>query len=402
MRQMRQTVIFDRRRSVLWTATAVMSAALLAAGCSSTSKSSSSPTTSGSGGSSAVSSAGGSGTASSGSAGSVVATAQAAVAKAMIAPTTILQTQKLTSKPKPETIVFLQCELSSCTAIGSGVRAGAKALGWTYKSIAFKTTDATTLISAMKQALQYHPYAVSFSGTPEAIWASEIPAYQSAGVKIIPIVIGPLSSTSATVPVELGDFTSSGVALANYFIADSNGAGHALVFNIPAFPVLTQVATGIKKTISSGCPDCKVTSLDGTLPQVSGGQIPSTIVTALKKDPSIKYLLTSNLLLVGGVTSALKSAGLTSVKVIGDQPESSDLQAIKNGTESAATVSGNPVLGWMAVDSAARLSEGMSVPANDSGTPVHLLTRTNLTSTNLNDYILPADYPAQFKALWGV
>jgi ribose transport system substrate-binding protein len=366
---------------------AVLLVGLLAAACSSGSSSSTSSNSSSSG---------------SGSSTASVTQAKAAVAKAQTAPTKILQTVPLKAKPAHETVVFLQCELSSCGAIGSGVQAGAEALGWTFKSIPFKTTDTTTLISAMKQALQYHPYVVSFSGTPEAVWSSEIPAYQAAGVKIIPIVIGPIAATTATVPVEIGDFTSSGTALANWFIADSGGTGSALVFNIPAFPVLTQVATGIKNQIKTACPKCQMTSLDGTLPEVGAGAIPSAIVTALKKNPSVKYLLTSNLLLVSGVVSALKSAGLSDVKVAGDQPESSDLAGIKNGSEYAATISGNPVLGFMAIDSAARLSEGMTVPPNDSGTPLHLLTKQNLTSTNLNDYILPSDYAAQFKALWHV
>jgi ribose transport system substrate-binding protein len=367
---------------------AVVTVALfLAAACSSSSPSS--------GSSSSPAAATGSS-----SGGAAVAAAQAAVTKAMVAPTKILQTVPLKSKPPAKTIVFLQCELSSCGAIGSGVQAGAKALGWTFKSIPFKTTDATTLISAMKQALQYHPYAVTFSGTPEAIWSSEIPAYRAAGAKIIPIVIGPLSSVSATVPVEIGDFTSSGTALGDWFIADSGGKGDALVFNIPAFPVLTQVADGIQNAIKSGCPGCQMSSLQGTLPEVGAGQIPSVIVTALKKNPNIKYLLTSNLLLVSGVVSALKTAGLSDVKVAGDQPESSDLQGIQGGTEYAATISGNPILGWMAVDSAARLAEGMIVPPGDSGTPLHLLTKQNLSSTNLNAYILPSDYAAQFEALW--
>jgi hypothetical protein len=44
----------------------------------------------------------------------------------------------------------------------------------------------------------------------------------------------------------------------------------------------------------------------------------------------------------------------------------------------------------------------MTVPAHDSGTPLRLLTNQNLDSTNLNAYILPSDYPAQFKPLWHV
>ena len=378
------------RRSGLAAAAAL---ALVLTGCSSSGSSNSSTN---SGGTSTQSASGGAG------GGGGTAAAAQAVTAAMASPTKINQTVPLNSKPASgKTIVFIQCELAACADIESGVAAGAAAAGWNFKQLTFKTSDPTSLVTAMKQALQYKPYAVSFSGEAEPVWASEVSAYQAAGVKIVPVVIGP-ATTSSTVPVNIGDFTNGGVSLGNWFVQDSAANGHALLVDVPTFPVLTEYITGMKQAISANCPNCKTTSLDGTLAQIGGGTFISSIVTALKKDTSIKYVLVSDLIFVNGLTSALKAAGLNGIKVAGGQPEPSDLQNIKAGSEAAAALISNPILGWMVIDSLARLSEGMSVPAGDGGAPQQLLTKANVTSTDLAAYVLPTDYPSQFKTLWKV
>lgn len=331
-----------------------------------------------------------------------LAAARQAVAAALRTPTRINQTVPLAAAPaRGKTLVFIQCELAACADIGSGVQAGAKAVGWSYKQLSFTSSNPSSLVTAMQQALQYHPFAVSFSGIPEALWASEVPAYQRAGVLLLPVVTGPLT-TSATVPVNIGDFTAGGEALGNWFVADSAGKGKALIVNLPAFPVLTEYATGMRQAISANCPACSTTSFDGTLAEITSGQFVPSIVTALKKDPSITYVLVSDDIFISSLPSALKAAGLNGIKVAGGQPEPSDLANIRNGSESAAVLVSNQILGWMVVDSAARLSEGMTVPSGDGGAPLQLLTAANVGSPDLAAHVAPADYPQQFSALWKV
>jgi ribose transport system substrate-binding protein len=325
------------------------------------------------------------------------------VTAALKAPTTINQTVPLKTKPAAgKAIIFLQCELAACADIGSGVSAGAKAIGWQYSQINWKSTDPTTLITAMGQAINAHPYAVSFSGIPEAVWQGEISKFQQAGVKLIPVVTGPLSSTSSTVPTTIGDFTQSGQQLADWFTADSGAKGGALLVDTPAFPILTETVKGASQEISSACPSCTTSSFNGTLAQVTGGSFGSSIVTALQKDPSLKYIIDSDDTFISSLPSALKAAGLGGVKIAGGQPQPSDLSAIQSGSESAASLINNPLLGWMVIDTLARLSQGMTVPPGDSGAPAQLLTKANVTSTNLNSYAVPSNYQAQFKKLWKV
>lgn len=323
--------------------------------------------------------------------------AQAATASAEKTPTSILQTVPLKSAPpKGKTVVFIEDEVSQSVVIGQGEEAAAKAAGWKFILLNYQSTNPATLITAMKQALQYHPVAVSFAGEPEAAWASEIPAYQSAGVAIIPTVIGP-QTLSGPVKANIGSFTSSGVGLGNWFISNSNGKGDALLVDLPVFPVLTEVITGVKQAIAANCPDCKTTAFNGTLQEVSSSTFVSSVVSALRENPNIRYVLSSDLLFINGLHSALVAAGITNVQIAGAQPEASDFAALTAGTESAVVVNSNTLIGWITADAAFRLAEGMSVPAGDGGEPYQLLVKSNASIGSTTE---PTDYASKFLALW--
>jgi hypothetical protein len=57
-------------------------------------------------------------------------------------------------------------------------------------------------------------------------------------------------------------------------------------------------------------------------------------------------------------------------------------------------------LGWALVDVALRVSEGMPVPAEDSGIPVVLFTKQNIGTPSESSSNLPVDTASQFRRLW--
>jgi ribose transport system substrate-binding protein len=318
----------------------------------------------------------------------------------MATPTALLQTP-LKSKPTPHLIVFMNNQTPQSANLLSGVEDGAKLAGWSFKSLNFDDSNPATLVTSMQQALQYKPYAVVVSSFPESLWKSEIPAYQAAGVKIIALVIGP-QATSATVPVVVGDFTDGGKALGDYFVSNSGGTGQALMVDLPSYPILTESKTGAQAEISRLCPGCKVQNFEGTLAEVTGSSLVPDIVTALRKNPAIHYVLDTDLQFIEGLGEQLKAAGITDVKIAGTQPLPQDLAAVKAGTQSGAVVISNLLLGWLCTDSALRLSEGMKVPPGDGGVPAQLVTSSNVKSTNLAVYGVPPNFPALFAKLWKV
>lgn len=384
-------------RSTVCVGAAVVVAALAVGACGSSSH----PTSTTTGGTSATNAPP---SASSGGGSAQVAAAKAAVAKDEQIPTTIPVTQALKSPaPKGKTIVFLQCEVAECHTFDIGVEAAAKAVGWTVKTIPFTLANSATLISAMNQALQYKPVAVAFSGPPEALWKQEVPAYDKAGVPLIPSFVGPVSSDKAIIG-DVGETTpeESGRMLAEWIIADSNGKANILLQNIPQTPYQALVAGTFKQTIQSGCSACKITEIDSTVADEDAGTIPAQVVSALQKDPSVNYVFGIFGPIMDDLPSQLQSAGLNGkVKVVlsaGDIVNEADL---RTGTVSAVTGEAAYYSGWADVDVALRHLEGMTVPASDEALPIQLLVKSNLKQPSAS-YDYPTDYPQEFEKLWHV
>jgi len=311
-------------------------------------------------------------------------------------------TQALTSAPKKGlTFVALQCGFPQCKTNSEGIKAATDALGWKLKVLDFDSANPATLISAMKQALQYHPVAVSLNGLPPATWQSEVPAYEKAGVPIFPIDIGPAAPVSKTIPINIGNGDGQGKAVAAWFTQDSAGSGKGLLVDIPDFPVLKQIADNISSGVQQYCSGCSLTDLNVTIAQQESNAIVPAIVSSMQRNPDVKYILLADGVIAPGLPAALKAAGIDGVKIAGGLGSSENMSDVKNGTEQAFTSENLIYDGLVAVDAAARQSENMTISPASGVTPIQLLTQSTVgnTTDSLN---APSDALAQFKKLWHV
>ena len=376
-------------------AAALVLAAMLAASCSSSMTGGSNP--------SAASQA--ADPASSSSGGSSVAAAVAATKLAEQAPTTVPITTPL-AKPAPrgKTFVWLQCELAQCKDMTNGFRAATAAIGWNLKVITYQNAEPSTLIAGFLQALQYHPVAVSAGGLPVAVWGSQVlPAYQKANVPIIVAYVGP-QKLDKTIIANIGGpiaYTNFGNVVANWVIADSGGKAKILFYNVPDFSTFRVFADAFKQKIASDCPGCNLTDLQGTIAQAEGGQSVPAIISALQRNPDIKYVVTDDGAWVVGLPSALKAAGLTDVKIAGQAATVQNLADIKQGTENAFTGLALHYGAWATIDAALRHLEGMPIIDGNSALPTQLLT-DKASFAVADSYDKPADFEAQMKKLWHV
>jgi ribose transport system substrate-binding protein len=333
---------------------------------------------------------------------SVVAAAQATVKQYEATPAAIPQTTALAHPvTKGKTFVDLECENTQCHDIATGVQAAGKAIGWNVKLIGYNDTQPATLVAAFHQALQYHPVGVSLTGTSPALWASVLPEYKQANVPIIPASVGPVTVTApvaATVD-SLGAYTVPAKVIADWFIAQSAASGKVLLVDISSFPVLQETATAVAGEISANCPKCQVTNFDATIAQVDSNGVVPAVVSQLRRDPSIKYVISTDGVFISGLASAAKAAGITGLQIGSTIGGIVNEQDILTGSESATLPWPGVVEGWTIIDAAARLSEGMSVPDGDSNQPIQLLVKGNF-ATPEESLLEPADYPAQFEKLW--
>ena len=379
------------RSARTWGLAAAMAPALLIAAACSSSPASSSP---------ASSASTPSGTTSASS--TAVATAEATAKQYEALPTTIPQTTPLTHPvAKGKTFVDLECENTQCHDIATGVQAAGKAIGWNVKLINYNDTQPATLTAAFQQALQYHPVGVSLTGTSPALWSGVLPEYKQAGIPIIPASVGPIqvqAPVAATVD-GAGAYTVPAKAIADWFIAQSNASGHVLLIDIPSFPVLKETATAVSAEIAAQCPNCKVSDFDATIAQVDANGVVSAAVSQLQRDPSIKYVISTDGVFISGLASAAKAAGISGLQIGSTIGGITNEQDILAGSESATLPWPGVIEGWDIIDAAARVSEGMSVPDGDGNTAIQLLVKGNFT-TPQESLLAPADYPAEFEKLW--
>lgn len=333
-----------------------------------------------------------------------LASIEAAVRKSEQPPTKIGVTTPLPDAPEPgKTFVYLQCELLQCQSIGESIHEAVDAVGWHYVQIDYKQADPSTLIAGMKQALKDNAVAVTFTGLPEALWAQMIPEYEKAGAAIIPEYVGP---TKLQGPV-IGNINSptdtarGAKALADWFIADSQGKGKALLHNVPQYGTVSTWTDQFKGYVEENCEACEVETVDTTIAQVVGGEISSAVVSALQRNSSLEYAFAFNGGFFTGLPAALQNAGLSDVQVGGyiAVPEDvADLMAGKGGAYGGLNTDYG---GWLAVDLALRKEAGVTLPESQQALPFQLLTEDSATES-ASDFQLPEDYQDQFKKVWKV
>ena len=371
--------------------TLMLALALAACGSSSSSSSSSS------GGSSA------SNAASTGSSGGSASTSAAAAALApyKALPTQINITTPLNSAPpKGKTIVMLGTNNPSNVIIQQGMQKLAKAAGWNYSLVSYDPANPGTFTQAETTALAKHPQYLVEAGLP--LTASQLAMAKNAGAKWILDSVYPVSVTDPVIG-QVDAYAQDalmGKITADYFINDSGGKGNAVIEHVPAYPILDGFTTGFGNEVKAQCPNCKTSTTNVTIPDLVAGKVPSTLVSALRSNPSANYLVFDDGGFADGITSALAGAGLNGkVKVIGEAADQAGIAALKNGTEAAWTGFNQNYQALQDMDMAFRDSEGMPIPvAQEAVQPTQLLTKDTIGSTT--NWSAPTDAEAQFLKLW--
>jgi hypothetical protein len=392
------------RRSRLAGAGLAAAALLALAACSSASSSSSpAPAAAGTAPASAAATASAS---AAGTTSSAVAAAVAAVKTASTMPTSIPETQSLPSAPpKGKTVLFLQCEEVQCSYEGDGLKAAAAAIGWTVKVLNFQAANPATLVSALQTGLQYHPVAAFFSGVPQEAWQSEQKPYAAAGAVIVDNYLAATPSGEGVLAGRgyASENEQMGTVLAQQQIANSGGAPAAsLIVSVPTYTVFDPMVTAYKAEIAKDCPSCSVTEDDFTLPQMLGGQLVPAVVSAAKRIPNLKYIVSVNGAFTDTLPGALKAAGLAGkYQVISGQGVSTDQQNVLAGSQ-LATASGPFILGgWQDMDMAIRFAMHLAPSPGDNVVPWVLLDKSNI-GTPSDSYDVPTNYPSLFEKLWHV
>jgi ribose transport system substrate-binding protein len=341
----------------------------------------------------------------SGAAAEEVAAAEKELEPFLEKPTKINQSEPLTKPiPTDKPWVVITCELPACKLISDGALAAAKTAGVPTEVLSYKTTDATTLTTAMNEALKFKPVAVSPVGFTQEVWDGVQPKYKKAGVIITPIAVGDTRPSDVVTEGSASqvDYTRSGELMANFVIAHSGADAKVLLEDIPAFAVLKAYGEGFEKAMEEGCSACTVTRLDLAPAQLANNGVVPAIVSALQKEKDVDYLAATHGGFLVGINPSLKAAGLEDVKIVGGSPDINNLQALIDGTQLAWTGAAEDQYGWVALDIIGRTLNGQDVAPAGGGRSTLVTTKDNVGTPESSGLDAPADYEEQYKKLWGL
>ena len=371
-----------------------LSFSLVVAACSTPSSSTSSSTSTSTAGSSSTPAA----------TSSAVAQAQAALQQFLAVPTTIMQTIPLTSTPpKGKTVVWVGTSEPSNVEQQTAAGAAARALGWNFSVVDFDPANPATLDAAFTTALAKHPLGVFEAGTPQSqISSGVLSAYASAGVPIVLQAVYPFNQTSTVLgnPDSYANDARMGDAMADWFVIDSNGAGKVILEHVPGYPILDAFTDTFKSDVAKLCPACSVKEVDVTLPEVAAGQTVSVVTSAVRSNPTYKYVFFDDGDFAIGINSALSAAGITGEKIGGEALDAQGAAALRSGTQSAWTAFSAYYTTYAAFDVLLRWMEHVPGAAADGVQPTQILTPSNIGSTTV--WNAPSNALAQFEMLWKV
>ena len=345
-------------------------------------------------------------TASGGNAG--LAAAKANVAKYSKSDGTIGVTKPLTKKAERKTIAWLECDVPTCAAyLTPGFKAATTALGWELKTIPMKSTDPGP---AFQQAIDAGVNYIASTGLATAQYTAQLAAAKAKGIGVLSCFGTDDPSEASGLLMQCGDESfvqKTGPLMADWAIADSEGKANVLVVTIRDFPVLVVEEDAFKAQLTKYCPTCTVDTLSVTLADLTGGKVPAAVASKVQANAKINYVFNTFGDLPGGVTAALKSAGLDKkVKVYGQDFSKIDLDEIVAGTMGAWSANPKGYSGWLMVDAAARLSVGMKLEEERAAAALPtIIINDAKTAKELSDAggdWYPAGTDAAFKKLWGV
>src|SRR5207302_6841510 len=108
-----------------------------------------------------------------------------------------------------------------------------------------------------------------------------------------------------------------------------------VVVNIPDFAILSKAVSNYKAAMSKFCPSANVSELDIALADIANG--PTTITSYARAHPSVHYVAPTTDGLAAGLPGALKAAGLTSLKIVGQGATPTTIQYLHSGQQAADT-----------------------------------------------------------------
>lgn len=319
-----------------------------------------------------------------------------------IRPTKIPVTTPIQGKiPTGKTIDWVVCGVPGCTVLTKPLTQAAAALGWKVVSIP-GGLQPETILNAWNLAVQNKPDGVVGTGFPESIFSSAVQQLNAAKTPAISAFVtdtpGPSSGLAAVVNGE-PSYTHAGTALADIVLGAQGKSANAVFLGGTTFPASQFEEKAFDKEYKSLCSSCVTSSIEEPA-TLTGDALTSSIVADLTRNPSINWVVASQPNDVYGLPAALKTAGLSKVKILVNTPDATTVNYLKQGQIAGINVVPNTDNMAEIVDAFARTYTGQSVaPDETAGGDWAAMTPAAAKQIKAPYYLVPG-YLAQYKKLW--
>lgn len=312
--------------------------------------------------------------------------------------------EPLTKKPGPDsTFAYLQCVTPICGLLVGILQPATKTLG-----VKFTPTKAGASAdgegAAMDTIISTKPAAVLVPAIEPAPISTQLKKLAGSNVPVSSV--GIMNAGKFSIPANMfGNQTSveSGKILASWVVVHKGSKANAVFYTVPELSFAKIQENAFKTEMSKLCPDCKVRVIDIPIASL-GNTAPSKAVSDLQAHPDTNVAVYSTMDATIGLSSQLKTAGLTDkVAVTGFAPGPATLAEIQAGKLASGLGLDFAVQSWTQVDSAARLATGEPVtPLEKAGaTPMQMLDAAALKGVPVKQgWTGYPDFPARFGKLW--
>lgn len=304
---------------------------------------------------------------------------------------------------EPGTKVFyVQCSVAVCAEIAVGLESAAAAAGWEYETTSHQDTP-ETVASAFDAAIAAQPDVVLTSGNPREWFAPQLATLEEAGIPVVAWSLPEAYEPGGGISVNLltnDDYYLYGVLMADYAAVTSTSKNIAFI-GLPTFPVLSTVQEGFEAEIAAVCPDCTVDVTEVAVTDL-GTNLPGTIVSKLQANPDLDTIVYAFGGMLFGVPEAIEAAGLADqAKGVSQAGGPLNYTFITGGQHQVAEIGiASELLGWRAIDAAARLLAGEGPGRADAPALAQIEGHPDALAGGLPLQILEADSIADPSVLW--
>ncbi|WP_162795679.1 sugar ABC transporter substrate-binding protein [Nonomuraea lactucae] len=222
------------------------------------------------------------------------------------------------------------------------------------------------------------------------------------------ITVVDFNNGSASDPLDPGvfahvafDMRADGKAKADWMLAESGCDMDLALFQLPTYPISTQLIEGAKNEVERLCATCSATVSDLDIATIATSLAP-LVSTVLRRNPKIKYVDPGFDTFTGLAAPAIAQLG-SDAKLAGHDGLPSTLKAMRAGSSPQVMTAAVPpmqYIGWALVDQVGR---GMAKAKPAEWTiPSRIIDRTNMGTSD--DQMFPAyqKYEPKFLEKWGL